>query len=316
MLGALERFQQAIALDRELGEKDNLTGSLNNAGNILRRLNRQAEARRYFEECLAIAVELNNRPQIARSHITLASVDFDDGNLLSASDHIQQALSIVNTLGEALLKANVLQHEGDIKEAQGDLVGARRAYEESIEIAKTLKSRQYIADGEVTIAEIAREQQDFDTANRLWKPAVAYYAEQKQKNEMWEALLIGAHLRIATGAAAGAEKDAETAAAGFHSLKASAREAAAYAVVAECYLAQHKVKQASAAIERGRPLFLETHEFQARAKYRLAAARVHAAAGDRAGASQELRALLGELESKNWSQLASETRRALAEIRS
>jgi len=316
MLGALDHFEQSIAISRELGAKDNLSGSLNNAGNILRRINRQAEARRYFEECLSIAVELNNRAQIARSHITISSVDFDDGNLVSASDHIQQSLAIVNELKDERLKANVLQHVGDIKEAQGDLAGARSAYEESIAIARSLRAQQYIADGEVTVADIAREQGDFETAQRLWKSAVDYYAAQKQKSEMWEAQLIGAHLRIATGAAAGTEKNVETAAAGFHALKASARETASYALLAECYLAQHKIKQANAAIERGHAPFLETHEFQARAKYRLVAAKVRAVAGDRAGAWQELRALLSELESKNWSQLASEARLELAEIRS
>jgi hypothetical protein len=47
-------------------------------------------------------------------------------------------------------------------------------------------------------------------------------------------------------------------------------------------------------------------------KYRLASARVTAATGDRAQATQELRTLLAELESKNWSLLASEARQALA----
>jgi hypothetical protein len=86
-------------------------------------------------------------------------------------------------------------------------------------------------------------------------------------------------------------------------------------VLAESYLAQRKAGQARSAIQRGHEAYLATHEFQARMKYRLVSALVTAAAGDRTRAAQELRTLLAELESKNWSQLASEARQALAEIR-
>ena len=315
MVGALKMLEQAIAIARELGAKDNLSGALNNAGNILRRLNRQDEARRNFEECLSIAVQLNNRAQIARSHLTLASLAFDEGNLLSASDHNQQALSMANSLNDARLKAGVLQHVGDMKEAQGDLAAARQAYEESIALSRTLKAQQYIADGAATVADIAREQKDYGAANRSWSEAMEYYRSQKQKSELWDAQLVGARIRMATGAAAGTEKEIEESAAGFHSIKAAARETSAYTVLAECFLAQHKAARARNAIQRGREAYLATHEFRARMQYRLASARVMAALGDRARAAGDLEASVAELESKNWSQLASEARQALAGLR-
>ncbi|HEV3198748.1 MAG TPA: protein kinase [Bryobacteraceae bacterium] len=315
LVGALKMLEQAIAIARELGAKDNLSAALNNAGNILRRLNRQDEARRYYEECLSIAVQLNNRQQIARSHITLSSIDFDEGNLLSASDHIQQALAMVTSLNDARLKAVVLQHMGDMKEAQGDLAGARQAYEESISLSRTLKAQQYIADGAATVADIAREQREYAAAHRWWSEAMDYYRGQKQKNGLWDAQLIDARIRIATGGAAGTDKEIEDSVAGFHSIQAAARETSAYSVLAESYLAQRKAGQARSAIQRGHEAYLATHEFQARMKYRLVSALVTAAAGDRTRAAQELRTLLAELESKNWSQLASEARQALAEIR-
>jgi len=308
-------LERAIAIARELGGKENLSGALNNAGNVLRRLNRQEEARRNFEECLSIAVQLNNRAQIARSHITLSAIDFDEGNLLAASDHIQQALNMTGSLHDDRLKAVILQHVGDMKEAQGDLAGARKAYEDSIALSRTLKAQQYIADGAVTLADIAREQKDFDVATRSWNEASEYYRAQKQKNGIFDAQLVGVRLRIAQGNAAGTEKDAENSASGFHSLQAAARETSAYTVLAESFLAQHKLAQARAAIQRGHEPYLATHEFLARMKYRLVAAEVSAAAGDRTRAAQDLHTLLAELESKNWSLLATETRQALAAIR-
>lgn len=86
-------------------------------------------------------------------------------------------------------------------------------------------------------------------------------------------------------------------------------------MLAECLLAERKLPQAKAAIGRGRAAFEATHEFLARTKYRLAEARVNAAGGNRSRASQDLEALVRELESKNWSNLAAQGRQALAEIR-
>jgi tetratricopeptide (TPR) repeat protein len=222
---------------------------------------------------------------------------------------------MVESLNEKRLKAVVLQQMGDIKEAQGDLAEARQAYEESVALSRTLKAQQYIADGLATVADIARQQKDYPAANRSLSEAFDYYRAQKQKSELWDAQLVDARIRIATGSAAGAAKEIEEAAAGFHSIKAAARETSAYTVLAESYLSQHKAAEAVRAIERGREAYLATHEFLARMKYRLVSARVTAAAGDGAQATQELRALLAELESKHWSLMASETRRALAEIR-
>ncbi|HLK67499.1 MAG TPA: protein kinase [Bryobacteraceae bacterium] len=314
MSGSLKVFSQAIEIARELGAKQELAGLLNNSGNLLRRVNRQDEARQHYEETLSIAIELNNRAQIARSHMTLALLDIDDGNLVSASDHLKEALTMVDILNEARLKAVVLQQIGDVKEAQGDLAGARKSYEDSVALSRTLKARQYVADGLATVAQIACEQKDFATANRTLAEANEYYHSQNQKPELWESELIDARIKIAAGAAAGTEKQIEDSAAGYHSIDATARETAAYTVLAESYLAQRKPAQAAQAIQRGRKAFVATHEFLARMTYRLVAGRVEAANGDTAKAAQDLRTLLAELEPKNWSLLASETRQALAEI--
>jgi tetratricopeptide (TPR) repeat protein len=88
-------------------------------------------------------------------------------------------------------------------------------------------------------------------------------------------------------------------------LHSAGRETAAWSVPAELRLARHDTVHARQAIARGHQAFAEAHEFQARMQYRLTAAR---AARSRAG----LRALVVELESKNWSALAAEARRALA----
>jgi len=313
MQGALKMYEQTIALDREVGNKEGLAGALNNAGNLLRRLNRFQEARRNFEECLSIANQLNNREQITRSLITIAQVDFSEGDLISADQRVREGLT---SLGEDRnLKAVILQEEGDIRQAQADFGAARKAYEESLAISRELKIEQYAADAEFSLAEITREQGDFAAALQYLSEARAYYTRQKQRNQIFDSELTEARIRLSQGQAAGTEKQIEEAAAGFHGLHLSVRETAAYAALARSWLAQGKPERARAAIDRGRPAFVDGHEFQARAEYRLAAARVTGAMGDRANAVRELEALVSETETKGWSDLAAQARRGLESIR-
>jgi serine/threonine protein kinase len=304
--GGLRMFEQSIAIDREIGDKKGLTAALTNAGNLLRRLNRQDEARRYFEECLAIAAQLNDQEQVARSHITLSLLEIDAGNLVSSLDHVRQALSITERTKNQRLHAVALQNLGDVKLAQADYPGARQAYEDSVGLSRTLKSGQYIADGNLTLAEIAIAQKDFDAAARFLAEARDYYTQQKQKNGLFEAQLMEARLHIAQAKAGGTEQSIEEAAAGFQALHLPARQTASYSFLAQAYLAQRKPAQARQAIARGRAAFEQTHDFQERMRYRVTAAR---AAGD----PQALRSLIAELESKNWSALSAEARAALGE---
>ena len=310
--GSLALLGQSIAVNRELGQKKALSGALNNAGNILRRLNRADEARRDFEECLDIAVQLNDRDQIARSHVTLESIDFDEGNLGSAAEHLREALKIVDGQADSLVRTAVLQHQGDVERARGDLSAARKTYESALGTSRRMKAEQYTADSETQLADIVREQGDYQGAYRYLAEAKSYYVRQNQKAELLEAGLVEARVHIAEGGSPGTRTMIEELAAGFRSLKSAAGETDAYTVLASSWLAQHKAKQARAAIVQGQGAFSKARDFQARMRYRLAAAQVAAALGNRANAAKDLRVMLAELESKNWSELASEVRAALA----
>jgi serine/threonine protein kinase/tetratricopeptide (TPR) repeat protein len=304
--GALALLQQSIAIERELGQKFALEGSLNNAGSLLRRINRPDEARRYFEECIAIATQLNDRDQIARSHITLKIMDFDEGNLLSAAEHLRQSLAILGGPTDSLLRIAALQHRGDVEKARGELETAKKTCLESLAISERMKADQYSADTKTTLAEITGEQGDLQAAARYLAEARAYYVPLHQKSEQYEAALVEARIGLAHDLTA-----VEAAAEGYHSIKSAAGEASAYTVLASALLAQHRTREAKTALDKGRTAWLNANDFQAKMRYRLVVARVAAASGRRASAINDLKAMLSDLETKNWSELAVQTRNAL-----
>jgi tetratricopeptide (TPR) repeat protein/TolB-like protein len=306
--GALKLLEHAIAINREYGDKKSLAATLNNAGNMLRRLNRPEEARRAYEECLAISLQLNDHNQIARSNLTL---DRDNGDIVTAADRLQQALSIAGDSGS--LRMVILQHLGEVKRNQGDAAGALKAFSESQQLARKYKAAQFEADTNLMLAEMAGEKGDRATADRLLAESRAYYTREKQKDTLWEAALADARVRLATGAVDGSDAQVEDAASGYHSIESAAGETEAYAVLAEIRLAQHKTRDAGEAIRRGRAAFLAAHNYEEKMAYRLQAARVEAALGHRAAAVRELRLMAADLESKGWSAAATRTRAALVE---
>ena len=309
--GALKIFEHAIAEDRELGEKKGLASTLNNAGNILRRLNRPDEARRDYEECLAIAVQLNDRTQIARSNLTLASLDADNGDLVAASERLQEALS---TAGDSSsLRMAILQHLGEVRTRRGDVDGALQAWHESQDLARKLKAAQFEADTNLMMAVIVAERKQRVEAEQLISAARAYYVRQKERDALWEADLADARVRLASGDPNGRDTEILEAASGFHSIKSPARETEAYALLAASRLAQANARGAADAIRSGRAPSLAAHEYFPRIEFRLQSDRVSSALGNRGAAVRDLKTMLAELETKGWSGLASRTRDALAE---
>ena len=305
--GSLKTLEQAIAIERELGEKDALAGSLNNAGNLLRRLNRTDEARRSFEECLALAEQFENRDQILRSHLTLGNLDFDEGNLVGDAEHLRKALSILGSSGDSLLKAALLQRQSSLEKARGDLSAARKYIEEALAVSQRMKAAQYTADSETSLAEILAQQGDIPGARRYLAEARAYYTPRHQISELGEVDLVEARFGLAPTLDAISKT-----AVSYHTLHSAAGETAAYTVIASALLAQNKPRQAEAALAKGHDAFLKANDYQAKIRYRIVSAKVGLALGRKAPARVELPALLAELESKNWSELAAQARAALA----
>ena len=311
LAGALNMLEQAVAISRDAEDLHSQARELTNEGTILRRLGREADAKKAFQESLECAQRIGDRDQIARSHITLEILDRDDGDLRAALNESRTALNLLAESRAVALKALTLQHLGDDIHASGDAVGAKSALEQSLALARQANSRQLTADDEYMLADIAREQRDFKHAEELLKSAETYYSAQKQKVNLWDAWAAEARLQIVEQRAAGSETRIVEAIGGFHGVKDDARECGAYAVLMESYLAQHKLREASRAATNSGATCAATTEYDARMIYRIRSLQVRTALGDVPHAKQELESLTKELEEKGWGQLARKARLAV-----
>jgi serine/threonine protein kinase len=310
LAGALALIQQAFAISSEGEDLHGQTGELTNMGLILRRLGREGDAKKAFEESLVCAQRLGDRDQMARSHLTLEGLNRDNGDLSAALDHVRTAQSLLVESKSLSLKALTLQHLGDDIHASGDTEQGKSVLEQSSVLARQANSKQLMADNAYMLADIAREQRDFHRGEELLKEAETYYAAQRQKVNLWDAGVTEARLRIAEGHAARTEETIQQAANGFHDVKDEARECSAESALIESYLAQEKPVQAARVFASSRAICSATHEYEWRMLYLIRSIQVKAV-GDALGSREQMRSLLRELQTKGWGQLVREARVAL-----
>lgn len=305
LTGAVQTIAQAVEISRQAGNLHALSGELTNMGLTLRRLGREAEARKAFEESLDCAQRLGERDQVARSHITLEILERDNGNLAPALDHVKAALNLLSASKAMNLKSLTLQHLGDDLHASGDTVGGKAALEESLAMARPANSGQLTADDAFMLAGVAREQRDFRRAAAWLRQAEPYYIAQNEKENLWDAWVEEARLRMAEGRPGGTQAKLREAAEGFRKVKDEARECRAQAALIESYLAQGKSADALLALADSRAVCAATHEYEARMIYSMAALRVKAETGD-SRAGNDLKALARDLKKNGWDELARE----------
>ncbi|MGI9067072.1 MAG: CHAT domain-containing protein, partial [Pyrinomonadaceae bacterium] len=143
---AIEYFEQALAIYRELKNRDGEGHALYSLGWAYGRLNRPDKAIEYYEQALAINREVKSR--------------FNEGNALSS-------------LGNAY--RNLGRYEKAIEYS-----------EQALAIAREIKARGREIDPLVNLGSVYRSQTQYEKATKFHEQALAIAREVKQKNsEAW-----------------------------------------------------------------------------------------------------------------------------------
>jgi len=137
---------------------------------------------------------------------------------------------------------------------QGDLEGARKKFDEALEIKRKIGYQRGIAYDLSGLSEILRAEGSLDAARKKQEEALAIRDQLGEKHNAAESRLYLANLDLEEQRPAEAEQIATASAQQFHEDKSAADEAAANEVEARSLLAQGKITEAQAAIDRARAL--------------------------------------------------------------
>ena len=177
--------EESLAIQRQLGDRRGIAGSLNNLGLVACDQGDFAAARLLHEESLAIMRELEDRKGIANSLNNLGNVAYDQGDFAAARELYEESLAIERELGDREGVARVLGNLGNVAKHQGDYPAARALHEESLAIKRELGYRQRIASSLNSLGDLALDQGDSASAQALYREGLVIGRE------------LGERLRIA-----------------------------------------------------------------------------------------------------------------------
>ncbi|MDW8293667.1 MAG: tetratricopeptide repeat protein, partial [Anaerolineae bacterium] len=138
---AIEYYQQALAIAREIGDRRSEGAWLGNLGNAYGDLGQVARAIEYYQQAFAIAREIGDRHSESAWLGSLGNSYRDSGQVARAIEYYEQALAIVREIGDRHGKGNHLGSLGNTYRALGQVARAIEYYEGALAIAREIGDR-------------------------------------------------------------------------------------------------------------------------------------------------------------------------------
>lgn len=142
---SLEYDIQNAALQRMLGSKRNLSGTLNNIGVSYYMLGEYGKSLDYLEQSLELYEDLNDTVNIVKTLNNLGVISQISGQLSNALEFLQKSLAFKLNLKDTLSTAKTLNNIGVIYKDVGNYDDARRFFIQALEFYQTLKNEQGIS---------------------------------------------------------------------------------------------------------------------------------------------------------------------------
>jgi DNA-binding winged helix-turn-helix (wHTH) protein/tetratricopeptide (TPR) repeat protein/TolB-like protein len=276
-LGAKKKYEEALAIYRESGNKLSLSNEYDNLGDILLYLGDLAAARKSYEEALAMYREIGDQN------------------------------------GLALAKLGI----GDVFLALGKHIQAKGLYEEAQEICRQLGNRSRQASALSDLARVHRLEGDMTTAWKNETEAVTTFEAVGDKSEVAHVRLQLAELLMDEGKNVEAAAVARQAESVFEAAKAARYGAEANLVLSKALLGQGQVAESRKVVAQVIAAATESHYKELELKSAIVAARVQTASGsldDLAESTRQLNRVLVDATAAGFLDLAFDARLALGEI--
>lgn len=141
---ALARYEERLAIFRELGDKKSIAEALSDLGELFRNRSNYDKSRVLFEESLAISRELGDKRGIAMSLLGLGHIG-NKHDLDSAEKLHEESVAICRELGDKGAITLTLGSQADMLRNRGDYDAARILIEECLAINRELQNTEGIA---------------------------------------------------------------------------------------------------------------------------------------------------------------------------
>ncbi|MFX1534732.1 MAG: tetratricopeptide repeat protein [Promethearchaeota archaeon] len=186
---ASDYHQEGLALQKEFGDKQDISLSLNNIGIIYWQQGALDKALRYCEESLELFEELGNKQNIARSLNNIGVIYMTKGELDQALENFQKSLTLLLEMGNKHYIAALQGNIGEIYRQQGHLDLALENLSQSLELFEDIGNNLHTSEALFRLIMITIDKPSPELAQQ--------YLERLQKiNEQEKNKIISQRYRV------------------------------------------------------------------------------------------------------------------------
>ncbi len=170
---ALDFYQQALAIAKQIDDKLGEGVALNRIGEAYRNLGNSTRAREFFQQALAIAKQRDDKVQLGTIFNNIGSVDQLQGKYPLALKSYQQALAIAKQFNNKAWLGTILNNIGSVYNNQGKYPLALESYQQALAIAKLIDDKALLGKTLNNIAAVYELQGKYPLASSFYQQALA-----------------------------------------------------------------------------------------------------------------------------------------------
>jgi DNA-binding winged helix-turn-helix (wHTH) protein/tetratricopeptide (TPR) repeat protein len=317
---SIRLFQQAQTIFSRNGSEADVANVLNNLGNVYELQGDPATAEKMLREAVAIFRRLDDRRNMTTAMGNLADDRLDRGDLRGAIqlyEEARQGWDPADTGYAALVGHNI----AFVHQLQGDLVGAKQGFEQSLAIWQKNGDQVGSAYAMWGLGSLLLQEADFSGARKMYEQALAIRTSARDEFTIAETQLGLADLSLEE-AHSPVEQEAviRQVLEVFQTRKARDDETLAWCILARALLAEGKPSAATEAMQHARSLAAKSQNPEIRWRTAITAARIatseknvaHSTA--RSAARKELATIIAKSRELGYMGVELDARLALGEI--
>ncbi|MBK9147828.1 MAG: tetratricopeptide repeat protein [Flavobacteriales bacterium] len=178
---AMECYEKALAIRREIGDRQGTALSLNNIGIVYSDQGDLPRALDYYTQALKIQEEIGNRRGMAMALNNIGLLINDQSEAERAMDHYERALAIYEELGDERGAAQTLGNLGIVLFGQKKYARALESYEKALVMQEELGDRYGQANALGNISLVHDELGDHTSALAYYEKALPIFEELADK---------------------------------------------------------------------------------------------------------------------------------------
>ncbi|MEP0858063.1 tetratricopeptide repeat protein [Trichocoleus sp. DQ-U1] len=185
----LEKFQQALAINREIGDRKGEGVSLNNIGLAYNNLDRYPKALEFYQQALAIFIESRDKAEEGNTRSNIGLVYRKLSQYPKALEFYQQALAIRKEIGDRAGIGTTLNNIGAVYNSLGEYPKALEFFNQALAIRREIGDKRGEGTTLGNIGTVYNSLGEYPKALEFYQQALAIAREVR--NEAGEGANLG-----------------------------------------------------------------------------------------------------------------------------